>query len=302
VRVAVLGPGGVGGLLVAALDHAGTPVTVVARESTCQEIEARGIRLSSVRLGELVAHPRVTSRLAEQVDALVVATKTTGLEAALQRIDSRPPLVLPLLNGIDHLALLRARFDPRTVAAGAIRVESDRPRPGVIVHTSPFLRVDLAPPSEATCERCEQLADALERAGVPARVRESEAEVMWGKLVRLNALACVTSAYDLPIGVIRDTPELRDDLLGAIAEGCAVAQAEGASVDPAQALGELAAAHATLGSSMQRDIAAGRPPELEAIAGAVLRAGARHRIACPTIERLADLIAARAGVPAPSVS
>jgi 2-dehydropantoate 2-reductase len=301
MRVAVLGPGGVGGLLAAALDHAGTRVIVVARESTCEAIEARGIRLSSVRLGELVAHPEATPTLTAQVDALIIATKAIGLQAALDRVEVEPPLVLPLLNGVDHLALLRARFDPKTVAAGAIRVESDRPEAGVIVHTSPFLRVDVAPPSEAARERCLLLAATLERAGVSARVCESEAEVMWGKLVRLNALACVTSAYDLPIGAICDTPELRADLIGAIEEGCAVSQAEGASIDPAQPLAELTAAHATLGSSMQRDIAVGRPPELDAIAGAVLRAGARHEIACPTIERLAGLIAARAGVPLPVV-
>lgn len=307
MRIAVLGPGGVGGLLAAALEHAGTQVTVVARESTCEAIEARGIRLSSVRLGELVAHPEATPTLSQQVDALLVATKAIGLQAALHRVEVEPPLVLPLLNGIDHLALLRDRFDPKTVAAGAIRVESDRPEAGVIVHTSPFLRVDIAPPrvdvappSDAR-ERCLLLAATLERAGVPAQVIDSEAEVMWGKLVRLNALACVTSAYDLPIGPIRDTPELRADLIGAIEEGCAVAQAEGASIDPAQPLAELTAAHATLGSSMQRDVAAGRPPELDAIAGAVLRAGARHGIACPTIERLAGLVAARAGVPSPVV-
>ncbi len=302
MRIAVLGPGGVGGLLAAALEHAGTEAIVVARESTCEAIEARGIRLSSVRLGELVTQPKATPTLAEQVDALIVATKAIGLQAALHRVEIEPPLVLPLLNGVDHLALLRDRFDPQTVAAGAIRVESDRPEAGVVVHTSPFLRVDMAPPSEAVRERCVRLAATLERAGVPAQVLRSEAEVMWGKLVRLNALACVTSAYDLPIGPIRDTPELRADLLGAIEEGCAVAQAEGASIDPAQALAELSAAHASLGSSMQRDIAAGRPPELDAIAGAVLRAGARHEIACPTIERLAGLIAARAGVPSPVVS
>jgi 2-dehydropantoate 2-reductase len=66
-------------------------------------------------------------------------------------------------------------------------------------------------------------------------------------------------------------------------------------------MGELGQAHATLGSSMQRDIAAGRTPELDAIPGAVLRAGQRHGIHCPTIERLTALIAARAGVAAPAV-
>ncbi len=88
-----------------------------------------------------------------------------------------------------------------------------------------------------------------------------------------------TSAYDVLLGEIRSTPRLRADLEGAIEEACAVGQAEGAhEIDPAKAIGELEAAHDTLGSSMQRDIAAGREPELDAIPGAVLRAGARHGI------------------------
>jgi 2-dehydropantoate 2-reductase len=127
--------------------------------------------------------------------------------------------------------------------------------------------------------------------------------VMWSKLVRLNALACTTSAFDKLLGEIRCTPELRDALVGAIEEGCAVGQAEGATdVDPAVALGELEQAHATLGSSMQRDIAAGRSPELDAIPGSVLRAGAHHGIECPTIERLVAMIAARAEVPVPVIA
>ncbi|HEX3691713.1 MAG TPA: ketopantoate reductase C-terminal domain-containing protein, partial [Solirubrobacteraceae bacterium] len=148
-------------------------------------------------------------------------------------------------------------------------------------------------------ERVGAIAVRLNGAQVPAQVLDSEAQVVWSKLVRLNALACTTSAYDLPLGPIRSTPELRAELLGAIEEGCAVARAEGADVPPGDPLGELSAAHAGLGSSMQRDVAAGRQPELDAIAGAVLRAGARHGIACPTIERLVAAIAARAGVEPP---
>jgi 2-dehydropantoate 2-reductase len=76
--VAVLGPGGVGGLIAGALERAGTPTIVVARESTAQTIARRGLRVSSVRLGEFVAHPRTLATLAEPVGALVVATKAGG--------------------------------------------------------------------------------------------------------------------------------------------------------------------------------------------------------------------------------
>ncbi len=317
--IAVLGPGGVGGLVAGALDHAGASVTVVARGSTVQVIEQRGLRIDSVRLGEFVAHPRAVERLTEPVDVLVVAAKAVGLEDALERVAATPALVLPLLNGLDHLPLLRARFGDAAVVAGTIRVEADRPEPGVIVHTSPFLRIDMASrhtggreaggretreglARKGLARRMQELARTLGDAGIPARVLDSEPQVLWSKLVRLNALACTTSAFDKLLGEIRSTPELRAELIGAIEEGCTVALAEGAVIETADPLGELNAAHATLGSSMQRDIAAGRVPELDAIPGAVLRAGARHGIACPTIERLVAMIAARAGVSVPVVA
>jgi 2-dehydropantoate 2-reductase len=303
MTIAVLGPGGVGGMVAGALEHAGTPVILVAREPTAELIAERGLRVSSVRLGDFVAHPRAVTRLQEPVDALVVATKATGLHEALERIAdwpsiAPPALVLPLLNGLDHLAVLRARFGEPSVVAGTIRIEADRPKPGVVVHSSPFLRIDMASAYAAARPGMEALAAKLREAGIPVRVEESEAQVMWGKLVRLNALACTTSAFDRLLGEILATPELRAELIGAIEEGCAVADAEGASIDAADPLDELRAAHSTLGSSMQRDIAAGRPPELDAIPGAVLRAGARHGVECPTIERLVAAIAKRVGAPA----
>jgi 2-dehydropantoate 2-reductase len=199
--------------------------------------------------------------------------------------------------------VLRERFGTGAVLAGTIRVEADRPEPGVVVQTSPFLLVEMAGHDLTARAGIHSLEQALKDAGVSVRVRESEAQVMWSKLVRLNALACTTSAFDKLLGEIRSTPELRAALVGAIEEGCAVGQAEGAEdVDPAIALGELEKAHDTLGSSMQRDIAAGREPELDAIPGSVLRAAARHDLRCPVIERLVATIAARAGIPAPVIS
>ncbi len=294
MKIAVLGPGGVGGLLAGALARSGNEVLVVAREATAARIAERGLHLSSISLGDFVAHPRAVTRLQEPVEALIVATKAAGLGAALERIATEPELVLPLLNGLDHIALLRERFAADTVVAGSIRVEADRPRAGVVVHTSPFLLVQMASRYPSRRAGMQALADTLNDAGVSARVLDSEAQVLWSKLVRLNALACTTSAYDKLLGEILSTPALRADLVGAIEEGSAVGRAEGApDVDPAKAMAELSAAHATLGSSMQRDIAAGRPAELDAIPGSVLRAGARHGIPCPTIERLVGLIAAR---------
>jgi 2-dehydropantoate 2-reductase len=140
------------------------------------------------------------------------------------------------------------------------------------------------------------VAARLERAGISVRIGASEADVMWSKLARLCPLALTTSASGRPIGFVRSDPRWRSALEGAINETVRVATAEGAQLDPADTLAELDAAHAELGSSMQRDIAAGREPEIDAIAGAVLRAGARHGLRCPTIHWLADQVASRVGL------
>jgi 2-dehydropantoate 2-reductase len=295
-RIAVIGPGGVGGLVAAALARAGQDVQVVARAETAARIAREGIEVRSVVLGDFTAAVPAVERLEEDADVTIVATKATTLADAVERVAADPGLVLPLLNGLDHVAVLRERFGAQAVAAATIRVESDRPAPGVVVQTSPFLWIELGADDPELAARLPAVAELLTAAGVPADVGPSEAQVLWSKLARLNALACTTSAIDRPIGWIRDDPEWRDTLEAAIRETVAVANAEGADIDPAQPFTELVElAHPTLGSSMQRDIAAGREPELDAIPGAVLRAAARHGIACPTIERLVAMIRGRLG-------
>jgi 2-dehydropantoate 2-reductase len=300
--IAILGPGGVGGFLAAALARAGRPVTIVARESTVAHILSEGIEVRSTRLGDFTANPPAVTELQEGPEVLVVATKATGLSAALERVQATPGLVVPLLNGLDHMEVLRDHFGADRVAAGAIRIESDRPAPGVVVQTSPFLRVDLASAQPGLLPRLERLAAELERAQVPATVSGNEAQILWSKLVRLNALALTTSAADEPIGFIRTDAEWRSALQACIEEASAVARADGAQMDGAARLAELDEAHPGLGSSMQRDIAAGREPELDAIAGAVLRAARRHGLECPTIARLSVIVAQRAGVPVPEAA
>src|SRR5438270_10602984 len=202
-EIAILGPGGVGGFLAAALAHAGEPTLVVARETAAERIARDGIEVDSVRLGRFTAHPPVATALRHEVGVLIVATKATTLAAALERIETEPRLTVPLLNGREHMTLLRGRFTPERVAAGAIRIEARAPSPGQIRQTSPFLRVDLAADDPAPRAALGQLAAALERAGVPARVTDGEAQILWSKLVRLCALACTTNPADEPIRFLR---------------------------------------------------------------------------------------------------
>jgi 2-dehydropantoate 2-reductase len=299
-RVAVLGPGGVGGFLAAALDRAGTPTTLIAREPTAEALRARdGLAVTSALLGDFTAAPRIATALEDEADLLLIATKAGGLPEALARIEAEPGLVVPLLNGIEHLAVLRERFGAERVPAAVIRIESDRPRAGVIVQSSPVVRIDLAADDPALARRLPAAAALLRGAGLEVRVGDSEAAVMWAKLCRLCTLALTTSAADRPLGEIRADPRGRSAMENAIAEVVAVARAEGAPSTVDSVTAELESAPATLSSSRRRDLAAGREPELDAIAGAVIRAGLRHELPCPTIQWLAERVALRAAAARP---
>jgi 2-dehydropantoate 2-reductase len=296
-KIAVLGPGGVGGFVAAALARASEKVILVAREPTAHLIAQHGITVNSTALNsDFTARPQAQAALTEPVEVLVVATKAGGLVPALERIQVEPGLVVPLLNGLEHMALLRDRFGAQGVIAGVIRIESDRPEPGQIVQSSPSVRIDLASDDPALNERLRSAAVMFEAASIPVHIGTSEAEVLWSKLARLNALSLTTSASDRPIGFVRTDPRWRSALEAAVNETVAVANADGATLNAAATLDELDQAHAELGSSMRRDIAAGREPELDALAGAVLRAAGRHGLACPTVSWLAGQVARRAAM------
>jgi 2-dehydropantoate 2-reductase len=300
LNIAVLGPGGVGGFVAGALTRAGSEVTIVARSETAETLAARGLRIESTLLGDFDVRPTVVSELdptpaGRPLDVLIVAAKATGLAAAIDRVPTEAPaLVVPLLNGVEHLAVLRDRFGADRVAAAVIRIDSDRPETGVIVHASPGARIDIAGPAPGdTQPLVDALAGELTAAGLDVRTGAPAADVMWSKLARLCPLALTTTAAGRPIGEVREDPRWRSALQNAIAETVAVAVAEGARLDPADTLAELDAAHPGLGSSMLRDVRAGREPELDAIAGAVLRAGAPHDLRCPTVQWLAEQVALR---------
>lgn len=293
--VAVLGPGAVGGFLAAVLWRSGVHVTCIAREDAAENIARQGIKVESVVFGDFVARPNAVAHLDQEPDILFVTTKATTLQEALDRVDPRiikNTVIIPLLNGMEHIRVLRARYGKR-VAAGNISIEVIRRGENIVAHTTPFARVKIASDGDVPKSRLSDISQLLSKSGVETKVLESEAAVIWDKLVRLNAIACTTSASDRPLGFVRSDTKWREKLEGCVREGAAVATADGVDTDSKKIMDQIDALPAALTTSMQRDISAGNPTELDAIAGAVVRAGARYGVACPVIEGLIDTIKSR---------
>jgi 2-dehydropantoate 2-reductase len=289
MRHAVLGAGGVGAFLGAALARARRHVLLLMREESLRRY--RGVlRLESVLLGDFEVELPAAPRLEGPVDVLWVATKATQLANALERVPeaaAEDSVIAPLLNGLDHVELLRRWFGPASVLPAAITVESERVEPGFVRQLSRFASVRLSPAPQA-----EELRAELVDAGIAASVGESEAGVLWEKLAMLAPIALTTTLRGSELGGVVADPAWRLRLEACVREAAAAAREEGVVLDPEAMIAQIESAPPGIRSSMQKDREAGRPTEIDAIGGSVLRAAARHGLDAPATQALVDGILA----------
>jgi 2-dehydropantoate 2-reductase len=277
MKVAVLGPGAVGGVLTVGFMEAGIDVVCVARPDTAEVIRSEGL---SLRQGEKVhvVRPEVATEFREPVELLLVTVKAPALEAALDRVQASPRHTVPLLNGIEHLETLRERLPESNVVGASIgRIEAWLERPGVVIQPTPGVVMTVASGGPV---------ELLRRSAVEVRENGSAAEVLWEKLARQAATAAATSITQRPVGELRTDPVWRPRFRAAIEEACAVAAADGVSLSPEAQWEIIEAMPPLLTSSTARDIAAGVPSELDAITGAVVRAGQRLGIETPVLAQM----------------
>jgi 2-dehydropantoate 2-reductase len=278
--VAILGPGAVGGVLAVRLVRAGIRVVCIARPETARLITSRGLSLRHVGTTE-TERPEATSELRESVELLLVTVKSPALEDALGRVQEPAKTVIPFLNGIEHMGTIRKSLPGSDVVAGSVGlIEAYLERPGVIVQTTPAVVLTLAGEAD------ERAAELLGLSGAEVRINGSETQVLWEKLARQAPVAAATTIAQRPVGELRSDPDWRRRLKGAVRETCAVAAREGVRLDPEAQWEIIDAMPPGLTSSTARDIAAGRPSELDAITGAAVRAGRRVGVPMPALEQL----------------
>jgi len=288
---AILGPGGVGGLVGACLARSGGSVTLVVKPESLAH-QPRSLRLDSP-FGNIEVEVACASEV-PPTDVLWVTVKATQLESALTALRNlgSGKAIVPLLNGIDHLSLLRSRYGAERVIAATIAVESERVSPGHIIHRSPFARLNV---STAGRTQLGSTVEHLQQMGFECRFVENESTLMWSKLVFLGPYALTTTAADKAMGGIISDPSWKGQLEACVREACAVAIGEGAKVDPEAILAGMKAMPRNMRSSMQKDVEQHRTPELDAIAGPILRGARRHNIDIPATKMLVALVEQRAG-------
>jgi 2-dehydropantoate 2-reductase len=292
IRHAILGAGGIGGLMGACLAHSGAPVTLVVKRESLSHYP-RQLRLESA-FGNIEVEVFCAAEV-PPVDALWITVKATQLDVALAALTNPESVgaIVPLLNGIDHLSLLRTKFGAKRIVAATIAVESERVAPGHIIHRTPFSRLNVFSAGRSLLGGT---LDDLQKVGFECRFVDDEPTLMWSKLVFLAAFALTTTAADKTTGEILADPAWRQMGLSCIREAAAVAVAEGAKLNADAVIASVMKMPTNMRSSMQKDVERGNAPELDAIAGPILRGAARHAIEVPATRKLVAAVERRAGV------
>jgi 2-dehydropantoate 2-reductase len=288
MRHAILGAGGVGGLIGVALAKAGESVTLILRPEALKNYPAE-LSLESP-LGSFSVPVDRAASVAAPYDVLWIAVKATHLEAALRSVTVAPEqigAVVPLLNGIDHVALLRARFGHDRVVPATIAVQSERAAPGKIIHREMAVRLTFSAIGES---RLASTAEEFRKFGFACQFVADEMKLLWSKLSVLAPYALATTAAAMTIGEVNRDPIWRKRLEAAIREVAAVGTASGTPIDAAVVLQYFDKTPQGGRSSMQKDVAAGNPPELDGIAGPILRLAEKHGIDVPVTRELAAMI------------
>jgi 2-dehydropantoate 2-reductase len=290
-RHAVLGAGGVGLALAAALARGGESVTLLLRPASLARYRGAVTVRHGIRESYTVGVPAAAT-LAEPVDVLWICVKHPDLADALTSVTAEAGVVVPLLNGLEHLPPLRARFGDRVVAA-AIRIEAARTAVGEVRQDSLFTEIELAGPPEV-------ISAALAAAGIGCTDGGSAADVLWRKLALLAPLALATTCAAGPLEWVRADDDLSRLMLACAEETCAVGRAEGAHLDRGRVLRALTRAPGRTRTSLQRDVERGVTGELDAIAGPIRAAGVRRGIPTPATDRLVHRAGPHAGTPLPA--
>jgi 2-dehydropantoate 2-reductase len=290
MKHAILGAGAIGGLVGTALASLGEDITMIVRPEKLAEYH--GSLTLERPTGTITASAKAVTELTEPVDVLWIATRTFQLESALEPVKSSPMLVVPLLNGVDHIELLRERFGRERVVPATIAVEAEKISPGHFVQRSPFVRLNLAASGERPLGA---IVARLGEIGFTCQFMQNEQTLMWSKLCFLAPFALVTSASGKNKGEVFADAEWKRRLDSAIAEACAVAKASGAEIDLAKLQAVFENMPSGMRSSMQKDVAAKRQLELDAIGGPIVRGGQRYGIDVPTTVELIEKIRPSAG-------
>jgi len=300
MRITIFGTGGVGGFFGGRLAQAGEDVTFIARGEHLNAIKANGLRVDSTE-GDFVIYPaRATDDVGQagETELVILGVKAWQVPEAARAIKAivgSKTTVLPLQNGVEAVPQLVDELGQENVIGGLCRIVSFVVGPGHIRHAGFKPSIIIGELDNRTTDRITRIEEVFKRAGLDITVARDIQVALWTKFLFIASFSGVGAMANAPAGVIRKDPKWRTQIVNAMEEIYALAHARGIklppdSVDNVMRFVDSLPEDAT--SSMQRDIATGKPSELEAQNGAVVRMAHESNFDVPTHELIYKTLAA----------
>lgn len=289
MRVVIYGTGGVGGYFGGRLVEAGEDVWFIARGDHLRALQSSGLTVEShlgdIHLGDVNATDKVDDIDHPNVILMCVkAWQVPEAALAIKPIVGSETMVIPLENGVEAVDQLAQVIGREHILGGLCRIASQLAAPGLIRHLGIEPYIAFAELDGKPSVRSQELQAAFKKAEVNAEIPSDIWQAIWMKFLFIASVSGVGSVARAPIGVIRSLSGTRQMLNGVMKEVWLIANSEGVrlpenSIEKTLAFIDSMPEGTT--ASMQRDIAEGRPSELEAQNGAIVRMGEKHNIPTP---------------------
>ena len=292
MRIVVLGAGGVGGYFGGRLAHAGTDVTFFARGATLEALRTRGLRVDSIKGNIEIAKVNATDDASSigKADAVLVCVKSWQVRdacASIRDAVGQETIVVPLENGMEAPDDIAAALAPQNAAGGLCGLVSFVVEPGHIRHISVDPFIAFGELDNRRSARAERLLETLTAAGITSFIPPDIQRAMWMKFLFIATLSGIGSITRVPAGVWRAMTETRALAEKALREVMSVAAARNVTLpDDAfdTVMQRIDALSPDSTASLQRDVLEGKPSELDAQLGAVVRLGKNTGVATPLFE------------------
>ena len=289
MRIAVYGTGGVGGYFGGQLALAGEHVIFIARGPHLQAIRENGLHVSSPK-GDFHILNALSAEKPDDigpVDVVLVAVKAwqvPDVARSLQPLLGPETFVVPLENGVESADQLSAVIGKERVVGGLCKIISFIEAPGRIKHAGAEPFVAFGELNNRPSERTRKLFESFQRAGVKCKIPEDIHSAIWEKFLFIASISGMGAVTRATIGQLRSIPETRKLVEDAMREIYNVAVARGIKLEESviqKTMGFVDQLPDSGTASMQRDIAEGKPSELESQNGAVVRFGKQNGVSTP---------------------
>ena len=293
MKFAIFGTGGVGGYFGGRLAQAGEEVTFIARGDHLSVIQQTGLSVDSIR-GDFVVNPAKATDSTESVgdvDVVILAIKGWQLDEAILQMKpliGDTTVIVPLLNGIEHMESLVSAFGREHVLGGVCRISAFIADAGHIKHVGIDPFIAFGELNREMSERVSKLYDVFKNiSGVTVEASVNIELAMWEKYLLIAAFSGVGAVTRSPVGLFRSIPETRAMFRRALEEVVLVANSRGVGLTEKSVqavMDRIDQTQPDTMASMQKDVLAGRPSELESQTGALVRMARAATVSVPTHE------------------